>query len=275
MQAMKSKVAVVTGGRRGIGRAIVVALAHDGWDTVVIDMVDDESTQHTLRLAEDAGRRAAFIRWDIAEAGRAVELCERAVAVFGYVDCLVNNAGVQVIDRTVDVLDTSLPSFDRLVNINLRGTFFLTQAFARYMVEDSTPRGTPRSIITISSSNATHAKTKGAEYCLSKAGVAMMTKLMALRLAPYDVACYDLQPGLIKTALNESMHSVYEPVVSAGLTPMPRWGLPEDVGQTVATLAGGGLRFCTGQSLFIDGGLHIPKSPFESPFVQAAISGDQ
>jgi len=271
MRAPSPPTAAVSGGRRGIGRAIAYALAEQGWNIVVLDLVDDDATRATLAGIRERGAQAAYVACDVAEVGRATAHFEQALAAFGRIDCLVNNAGVQVQDRDADLLSTTVESFDRLLEVNLRGTFFLTQAFARGLLAQAGPHGF-RSIITISSSNAAHAKTRGAEYCISKAGLSMLNKVLALQLAPHGIACYEVQPGLIKTDMNASMHAAYEPVVAAGLTPMPRWGEAEDVGRVVATAATGGLPFCTGETLHVDGGLHVPKSPFESPFVRERLA---
>lgn len=266
-------VAVVTGGRRGIGRGIALALAHSGHDVVVLDRTRDSDAEHTLAQIAASGARAAFVQADIGEVERARAICDEAHAALGRVDVLVNNAGVQVNDRKIEALDTSVESFDRLMHVNLRGTFFLTQAFARRMVADTAECAEhPRSIVTISSSNAQHAKVNGSEYCISKAGLSMVNKVFALQLAPHGIACYEVQPGLIKTDLNASMHDLYEPIVRHGFTPIRRWGTPDDVGRVVATLASGSLPFVTGEIIHVDGGLHVPKSPFESPFVKDALA---
>jgi 3-oxoacyl-[acyl-carrier protein] reductase len=268
MNTQVIRVAAVTGGRRGIGRAICLALAQQGWSVVVIDLLEDAQAAQTLAAIRAHGVGATFVQADISQVELAGETAARAMAAFGRVDVLVNNAGVQVSNRDTDMLGTTVESFDRLMNVNLRGTYFMTQAFANAMLKQ--PDGA-QAIITITSSNALHAKTRGAEYCVSKAGLSMMNKILALQLAPHGIACYEIQPGLIKTDMNASMHAKYEPIVSAGLTPVARWGLPEDVAVTVATLAGGGLRFVTGEAIHVDGGLHIPKSPFENPFVRRQL----
>jgi NAD(P)-dependent dehydrogenase (short-subunit alcohol dehydrogenase family) len=272
MSTSSQATAVVTGGRRGIGRGIAYSLAEHGWNVVVLDLVDDEATQVTLDGIRTRGGRAAFVLCDVAEVERAGDAYKQALAAFGRIDSLVNNAGVQVQDRNADFLSTTVESFDRLVNVNLRGTFFLAQAFARGMLAQGSSDGAFRSVITVSSSNATHAKTCGAEYCISKSGVSMLNKVLALQLAPHGIACYEVQPGLIKTDMNASVHALYDPVVAEGLSPQPRWGYAEDVGRVVATAANGGLPFCTGETLHVDGGLHIPKSPFESPFLKARMA---
>lgn len=269
MTAAARPVAMVTGGRRGIGQAIAHALAERGWNLVIVDLADDDMLHGTLDGIERRGAQCRFVQADIADVHRAGEFTERSFGAFGRVDALVNNAGVQVADRQADLLSASVESFDRLLGVNLRGTFFLTQAVVRAMLAQ--PAAGFRSVVTVSSSNAVHAKTRGAEYCISKSGLSMLNKVLALQLAPHGICCYEVQPGLIKTDMNATMHDVYEPVVSGGLTPMPRWGHPEDVGRTVATLAAGGLPFCTGETIHVDGGLHVPKSPFESPFVRAQL----
>lgn len=268
MSSEHPRVAVVTGARRGIGRAIALALAEAGWAIVAMDLVDDEDTRTTREALDRRGARHVFLQADIADVQAAPALCEKAFEAFGRVDALVNNAGVQVTDRNADILHTTVESFDRLMSVNLRGTFFLTQAFARAMLARPAGDGAYRSIITMSSSNASLAKTRGAEYGLSKTGLSMLNKTMALQLAPHGIACFEVQPGLVKTEMNASMHAVYQPILERGLTPMPRWAVGEDVGRTVLTLAEGGLPFCTGQTIYVDGGLHIPKSPFENPFVR-------
>jgi NAD(P)-dependent dehydrogenase (short-subunit alcohol dehydrogenase family) len=271
MTSHSNSVAVVTGGRRGIGRGIALALAASGHDVVIVDLSRDADASRTLDEIVRLGRRASFIEADIARVERSEEVCEAVHAVMGRVDVLVNNAGVQVQDRDVDALGTTVESYDRLMAVNMRGTFFLTQAFARRMVATPARPNGYRCIVTISSSNAHHAKVKGAEYAMSKAGLTMMNKIFALQLAPHGIDCFEVQPGLIKTDLNASLHQRYEPLVQEGLTPVRRWGTAEDVGRTVATLAAGGLPFATGEILHVDGGMHVPKSLFENAFVKQRL----
>jgi NAD(P)-dependent dehydrogenase (short-subunit alcohol dehydrogenase family) len=275
MTSHSNSVAVVTGGRRGIGRGIALALAASGHDVVIVDLSRDADASRTLDEIVRLGRRASFIEADIARVEHADAVCEAAHAALGRVDVLVNNAGVQVHDRDVDALGTTVESYDRLMAVNMRGTFFLTQAFARRMVATPTRPNGYRCIVTISSSNAHHAKVKGAEYAMSKAGLTMMNKIFALQLAPHGIDCFEIQPGLIKTDLNASLHERYEPLVQVGLTPVRRWGTAEDVGRTVASLAAGGLPFATGEILHVDGGMHIPKSLFENAFVKQRLESGQ
>jgi 3-oxoacyl-[acyl-carrier protein] reductase len=269
---MENKVAVVTGGRRGLGRGICFSLAESGHDIVVIDLVNDEATEKTIAGINALGRQAAFVQGDIGSPESAGTLCLAAHDAFGRVDVLVSNAGVMVQDRTADVLQTTIESFDRLMSINLRGTFFLMQAFAQRMVTAQAEDPGFRTLITISSSNASLAKTTGAEYCISKAGIAMANKVFALKLAPHGIACYEVQPGIMKTDMNVSLHEKYTPILSAGLSPIPRWGTDMDVGRAVCALASGALSFGTGEVIHVDGGLHIARSPFESPFVREKLA---
>ncbi|MBV7482972.1 3-ketoacyl-ACP reductase [Bordetella sp. BOR01] len=274
----KIQVAVVTGARRGIGRAIVHVFARSGWRVVAIDVIEDDESRAVVEDAKAAGSDCRFILADIADTQTSASVCAAAYAAFGQVDCLVNNAGVMARDRTANVLETSVESFDRVMSVNLRGTYFFTQAFAREMVlRRRSNSAAYQSIVTVSSVNALHARTRAAEYSLSKAAIAMFTKILALQLASDDIACFDIQPGLIKTDLNASVHASYGPLVrEGGVSPMARWGLSEDVATAVLTVASGGLRFATGQTLHIDGGAHIPRGAFENPMLRqhlASMSG--
>jgi NAD(P)-dependent dehydrogenase (short-subunit alcohol dehydrogenase family) len=255
----RAPIALVTGARRGIGRAIALALAADGFDLVLADLVRDEAAEATLREVAQRGREAVFHVADIADLAGHGPLIDRAYVTFGTLDCLVNNAGVQVHKRG-DLLDVTPESFDRLIGVNLRGTFFLTQAVARRMVaETREPRDPHRSIVTISSANAWAASPDRPEYCFSKASLAVMTRLFALRLGPHGIATYDVQPGVIRTDMTAAAKEKYDRLISEGLTPIARWGEAEDIGRAVATLACGRMPFSTGDSFRLDGGLHIHR----------------
>lgn len=232
-------VAIVTGAARGIGRACAVALQAKGFDVVGVD----------LRSFELPGGRA--VQADIAgEEGR-----RRIVdAAGGPVHCLVNNAGVQVEVRG-DLLEVTQESFDRLIDVNLRGTFFLTQAVARRMLE--APAEGFRSIVTISSVNAFIAGTNRGEYCMSKAALTMMVKLFALRLVHAGIRCYEVRPGIIRTDMTKPAAARYDKLIGEGGVPARRWGEPEDVARAVAMLAGGDLAYSTGEAVHVDGGLHV------------------
>jgi 3-oxoacyl-[acyl-carrier protein] reductase len=253
------RVALVTGARRGIGRGICAALARAGFDLAMLDIAEDDAARETQALVERHGARAVFVRGDIADLGRHRACVDQAYDAFGTVDCLVNNAGVSVAQRG-DVLDVTPESFDRVVGINLRGTFFFTQAVAKRMVGESRPADAPpRAIVTISSINAWLVGPDRAEYCVAKSGLTMMTRIFALRLAPHRIHTYEIRPGIIETDMTAVARAKYDRLIGDGLTPIARWGQPEDVGAAVAALATGALPFATGDAYHIDGGMHITK----------------
>ena len=248
-------VALVTGGNRGIGRGIVLALAQRGFDVVINDLARTADTDGVLTAAEQHGAGVAFVAGDIADTPGRAALVDAAFRSFGRIDCLVNNAGIQVKVRG-DMLDVTEESFDRLIGVNLRGTFFLTQAVVKRMLWQP-PAAHPRSIITISSVNAVVASTNRAEYCISKSGLIMLSKLFAARLADAGICCYEVRPGLIHTDMTSAVRDRYDQMIAEGVSPIRRWGEPEDIGRTVAMLACGDFPFSTGEALHVDGGLNL------------------
>jgi len=253
----RAATALVTGARRGIGRGIAWALAERGFDIVVNDLVDDAATRETLGGIGVRGRRSAFIAHDVADVAGHAAFVDRAFAAFGGIDCLVNNAGVQVEVRG-DLLAVTPESFDRVLGVNLRGTFFLAQAVARRMLAETRATGdAPRSIVTISSANARTVGPNRGEYCIAKAGLSMLNQLLAQRLAEHDIMCYEIRPGIIRTDMTAGAFDRYDAAIKDGLTPVRRWGEPADVGATVAALALRLLPFNTGDAFNVDGGLHM------------------
>ena len=250
-------VALVTGAGRGIGRGIALALATAGFDLALLDLARDAEAEATLAGVAAAGSAATFVAADIADLEAQRSAIDAAWTATGGIDCLVNNAGVSVAHRG-DMLDVSPESFDRVLGINLRGTFFLTQAVARRMVAAGA-RGHPRSIVTISSSNAEIASPERAEYCIAKAGLAMLTRLLAVRLAGEGIMAYDIRPGLIRTDMTRASEQKYDRLLAEGFTPIARWGEPDDVARAVTMLARGDLPFVTGEAIHVDGGLHIHR----------------
>ncbi len=250
--------ALVTGARRGIGRAICYALAAQGFDIAVNDIEADESLADTLAGIRQRGARGHAVCGDIADLDTHQGFIDNTVKHFGRLDCLVNNAGVSVLSRG-DLLDVSVESYDRCLDINLRGTFFLTQCFAKHLL--ATPgSGDPpahRSIVTISSINAVAVTTNRGEYCLSKTALSMMTKLFALRLAQAGIGVYEVRPGIIATDMTAPVKDRYDQFIADGNVPIPRWGQAEDIGKAVATLASGALPYTVGQAVAIDGGIHL------------------
>jgi NAD(P)-dependent dehydrogenase (short-subunit alcohol dehydrogenase family) len=249
-------IALVTGGNRGIGRGIVLALARRGFDIAIADIVEADDTRRTRDEAEAHGARTTFVCADIADLSQHARIIDSAEALGGHVDVLVNNAGISVAQRG-DVLDVSVESFDRVLDVNLRGTFFLTQAVARRMLE--TPSPNARSIITISSINAIIASPDRAEYCLAKTALSMMVKIFALRLGEAGIPVYEIRPGVIHTDMTAKAKEKYDRMIDEGLSPIRRWGEPDDIGRTVAALACAELPFVTCDALHVDGGLHIHK----------------
>jgi len=252
--AGRRPVALVTGGRRGIGRAIACELARRGYDVAITDLEDDEHVCITTRSIEALGGRAVFVRSNLGDVASHAALVDRVVEWGGRIDCLVNNAGVGSPLRG-DLLDVVPDAFDQVVGVNLKGTFFLTQAVARHMLAVSAAH--PRAIVTVSSVSATMASLERAEYCLSKSALPMLTKLFALRLAKAGIGVFEVRPGIIRTPMTASVAQKYEARFAEGLVPMNRWGETDDVAQAVAQLAGGTLQFATGSVLHVDGGLSI------------------
>jgi 3-oxoacyl-[acyl-carrier protein] reductase len=247
---------LVTGARRGIGRAIAYAFADGGYDVLVNDIVDDDASRETLSGLAARGARASFLQADIADLDGHRAFVERAFSEFSGLDVLVNNAGISVAKRG-DMLDATPQSFDRLIAVNLRGPFFLTQAVARHWLAEKS--ASARVIINIASANAEAASIDRAEYCLSKTGIGMMTKLYALRLAEVGINVFEIRPGIIRTDMTAVVRESYESRIAAGLTPIRRWGEPEDIGRAAAALASGDFRFSTGEVVHVDGGLHIAR----------------
>jgi NAD(P)-dependent dehydrogenase (short-subunit alcohol dehydrogenase family) len=254
--ATKRPVALVTGARRGIGAAIALALAKDGFDISVTDISEDDDAHAVLAALHAAGARAVFIHSNLADVTDHVRVTAETVAQCGPITCLVNNAGVSSPLRG-DLLDVKPEAFDHVLDINLRGTFFLTQVVARHMIANASPH--PRSILTVSSVSAELASPDRGEYCLSKAGLGMMTKLFALRLAASNIAVFEVRPGVIRTPMTAGVTDKYDKRIADGLVPVNRWGEPEDVGSTVAALASGRFQFATGTVVNLDGGLAIPR----------------
>ncbi|MBO6640393.1 MAG: 3-ketoacyl-ACP reductase [Roseitalea sp.] len=250
--------AIVTGGRRGIGRAISASLAAKGFDIALVDIVDDSEVQETMRLVEGHGQRTEFYQLDIGAVDRHSELVQSISSSFGPISCLVNNAGIQVSVRG-DLLDVSEASFDDLININLKGTFFLTQSVAREMIKHPSAQ-IERSIITITSANASLVSPEKGPYCVSKAGLSMATQQFAIRLAHEGIRVHEIRPGLISTDMTSDVKDRYTADVEGGvLCPMRRWGQPEDIAAGVATLAVGDMPFSTGDIYNIGGGMQIQR----------------
>ncbi len=247
----------VTGARRGIGRGIAFGFAEAGYDVVINDLVDDDAAQSTLAGLRERGAQAHFVEGDVSDLQALPGIAERAFSAFGGLDCLVNNAGISVRKRG-DILEVTAESYDLVMNVNLRGPFFLTQEIARRMI--AAPKGGhPRSIISLSSANATLVAPDRAEYCLSKTGVSMMTKLYAVRLADADIGVFEIRPGIIRTDMTAVVKERYDRLIAEGITPVRRWGEPVDIARVAVSLASGNFHFSTGDAFNVDGGLSIHR----------------
>lgn len=248
-------VAIVTGARRGIGAAIAIELAKNGFDVGITDLSDDGADE-TLHAITKAGGRGLFINSDLADVADHDRVVEAVADWGGAIACLVNNAGMPAVSRG-DLLEVSAGAFDRVLGVNLRGTFFFSQTIAKHML--AAPCQHPRSIINVSSVSAELASIERGEYCTSKAGMAMVTKLFALRLAPERIGVFEVRPGIIRTPMTEAVAEKYEARIGDGLVPVGRWGYPEDVARATAGLASGRFAFATGSIINVDGGLSLAR----------------
>ncbi|MCT7377366.1 3-ketoacyl-ACP reductase [Chelativorans salis] len=252
---MSRPAAIVTGGLRGIGRVIAEALAAEGFDLTVTD-VREKGVAEVRAAVEACGAGFAFHQADISDLADHPKLVEAALGAFGRIDCLVNNAGIASPARG-DLLDLKPENFDRVMAVNLRGTVFLTQAVVKAMLKRSA--GHPRSIVNITSVSAEMASPERADYCMSKAGLAMWTRNLALRLADENIAVFEVRPGIIRTEMTAGVAEKYDRLIAEGLVPARRWGEPEDVGRAVAGLATGRFGFATGTVVNLDGALSVPR----------------
>jgi NAD(P)-dependent dehydrogenase (short-subunit alcohol dehydrogenase family) len=246
--------ALITGARGGIGRAIALALAGEGFDVAVCDLALSGDLESVARQAAAKGVTAQAIAGDISDLAAHERLLDEAESAIGPLTCLINNAGVSVMSRG-DLLDVTSESYDRCQSVNTRGTFFLTQAFARRLLARDRDPGLHHAIVTISSANAIAVSIARGEYCVSKAGVSMVSKLFAARLADHGIGVYEIQPGFIETAMTAPSKAKYDALIDQGLTVIKRFGTPEEVGRIAATLALGLLPYTSGQAIQADGGL--------------------
>ncbi|HYO10598.1 MAG TPA: 3-ketoacyl-ACP reductase [Tepidisphaeraceae bacterium] len=254
-ERQKRGVAMVTGGSRGIGRGIAVALARAGYDCALSYASNAAAAEDARGEIASLGRRAVMIKGDIASTDDRKRLVDDAVAALGGIDLLVNNAGVAPSVRA-DILDAGEESFDRLISTNLKGPYFLTQLVARHMIE----RKTPGKIVNITSVSAYTASTNRGDYCISKAGLSMMTALYAARLAEHGINVYEIRPGVIETDMTGPVKEKYDKLIfEQDLTPIRRWGKPDDVARAVVAVATDLLPFSTGQILDVDGGFHLRR----------------
>ena len=243
-------VAVVTGGSRGIGRAIAEELLKK--DFTVIITARNRSNE-TDELEKQYPDRLIFVPCDISDAESRKNLVSFTEKNYGSLDLLVNNAGVAPRERK-DILEITPDDFDYLTDINLKGTFFITQEFSPLLIKNQKSR-----IVNISSMSAYTASVNRGEYCISKAGISMITKLFAARLAEYGVSVIEVRPGIIETDMTSKVKEKYKKLISEGITPINRMGRPEDVAKCVVSVAEGNFDFCTGTVIDCDGGFNVRR----------------
>lgn len=252
-------VALVTGGSRGIGRGIAEHLARSGFDLAINGMRPLEAVAEVVCELEKLGVDVLYCQGDIGDSKARKQILSKIRERFGRLHVLVNNAGVAPKERK-DLLEASEESFENVLKINLQGPYFLTQAAAKWMIEQKQAvEDFAGCIINVGSISATVASVNRGEYCVAKAGIAMATQLWATRLGEFNIPVYEVRPGVIKTDMTAGVAEKYDQLIADGLCVQGRWGYPDDVGKAVAALAGGSFPYSTGQVIMIDGGLTIPR----------------
>lgn len=253
------RTALVTGGTRGIGLGVAQALAREGFDLVLGGQREAAEVEPTVAELRQGGGQVHYVRADVGEAEGRAGLVAATRERFARLNLLVNNAGVAPKVRA-DLLEADEESFDRLIRVNLKSAYFLTQAVARWMVEDRQRDASfAASIVNVTSISAAVASPDRGDYCLSKAALAMASQLFAVRLGPVGIPVYEVRPGVIRTDMTAGVGEKYDRMIEHGLLLQPRWGLPEDVGRAVLALARGDLAYSTGAVLVVDGGLTVPR----------------
>lgn len=256
---MTRPVVLITGGSRGIGLGIAQHLARAGFDLAINGIRPETAVTDVLNALRELGADVLYCPGSIAEADPRATILAQVKAHFGRLNVLVNNAGIAPTVRA-DILDATEASFDQVLNTNLKGPYFLTQAVANWMLEQKTDNPDCQcSVITISSVSATEASVNRGDYCVSKAGLSMLTQLFAVRLGAAGIPVYEVRPGIIKTDMTAGVAAKYDTLIASGLTVQPRWGLPDDVGRAVAAIATHSFPYSTGQVFLVDGGLTLGR----------------
>ncbi len=253
------KTALVTGGSRGIGLGISEQLAKSGFDLAINGVRPEEEVAEATAHLKSYGGEVIYCQGNIGDKTDRQNIIDKVRKSFGKLNLLVNNAGVAPKER-LDILEATEESFDRVMGINLKGPYFLTQSIASWMVEQKeTDPDFSGGIIYISSISATVASVNRGEYCLSKAGISMASQLFAVRLGEFGIPVYEVRPGIIKSDMTAGVTAKYDQLIENGLTVQKRWGLPEDVGKVVASIAREDFSYSTGQVFMVDGGLTLSR----------------
>ncbi|NBU36183.1 MAG: 3-ketoacyl-ACP reductase [Bacteroidetes bacterium] len=254
-----NKVALVTGGSRGIGFGIAKELAKAGFDLAINGVREEQYAIENLLELRKESNEVIYIQGNIGVEKDRKHIFNEVIAHFGQIHVLVNNAGIAPRER-LDILEATEEIWDEVMEINLKGPYFLTQLFARHFIERKSENATFEAcIINVSSISAFIASVNRGEYCISKAGIAMATKLWATRLGEFDIPVYEIQPGIIKTDMTAGVVEKYDRLFEQGISLQKRWGSPEDIGKVAASMALGNMPYATGQVVIVDGGLHIQR----------------
>ena len=255
---MTSRIALVTGGTRGIGLGIARALARDGWSLALCGLRSREAVSGVIEELRADGGEAEYWPADISSSGDRADLLASVVSHFGVLHALVNNAGRAPRARA-DLLAATEDSFEEVLRTNLQGPYFLTQAVARQFANRQAGDTAARAIVFVTSVSAEMASPQRGDYCVSKAGLSMAARLFAVRLAPDGIPVYEVRPGIIATDMTAGVKDAYDKRIADGLVPDGRWGQPDDVGRAVAALLRGDVAYATGTIVNVDGGLSIPR----------------
>lgn len=254
---MKKDAALITGASRGIGLAIARQLAKDGFRVGILSTGPKERYPEAVQALEADGAEYSWFSGDLGSSADRERLAEEAIHTLGEIRVLVNNAGVAPKTRA-DLLDMTEESYDRVLGVNTKGNMFFTQRIAKHMItlpmEGRAKRGT---IVNVSSCSADVVSLNRGEYCVSKAGVSMLTKLYATRLAPEGILVHEVRPGVVATDMTSTVQEKYDRLIAQGAFPIARWGTPEDVANTVSLLCSEKLAYTTGNYLDVDGGFHL------------------
>lgn len=253
-----NKTAIVTGSSRGIGFATAKQLCSEGYNLVMVATGTKEKNAAAIAELEALGTGVHYVQASIADHDDRLRIVDEAVKTFGRIDVLVNNAGVAPLQRA-DLLTMTEESFDRVVGTNTKGNMFLTQAVANQMISQEPVNGRKGVIINISSCSAVVSSTNRGEYCVSKAGVSMLTTLYADRLAPEGILVHEIRPGVIDTDMTGTVHEKYDRLIAEGQFPIARWGKPQDIANAVSLLISDKLAYTTGNYIDVDGGFHIRR----------------
>lgn len=253
------KTALITGGSRGIGFGVATCLAKEGFDLAINGVRDESKVAKALEELISHDIKVIYCQGDISSTESRNVIIEKVKKEYGQLNVLVNNAGVAPKERN-DILEATEESFDYVVGTNLKGTYFLTQLAANWMVAQKQENlGFAGCIINVSSISATVASVNRGEYCIAKAGLGMVTQLFAARLGEFQIPVYEIRPGVIATDMTSGVKDKYDKLIAEGLTVQDRWGFPKDVGKAAAALARGDFPYSTGQVIMVDGGLTLPR----------------